>query len=63
MFDYFSNKQAKDCMKRYSLAVWFNCNDVAGDLIENALWIDPTLTDTVKAFKDGFKKIKDKGLN
>ncbi len=63
MFDYFSNKQAKDCMKRYSLAVWFNCNDIAGDLIENALWIDPILTDTVKAFKDGFKKIKDKGLN
>ena len=47
-------------MKRYTGVVWFNCNDVVGDLIENALYIDPVLTDTVAAFKEGFKKIKDK---
>ena len=60
MFDYFSNKENLDCMKRYTGVVWFNCNDVVGDLIENALYIDPVLTDTVAAFKEGFKKIKDK---
>ena len=63
MFEYFSNKKNYDSMKRYTGVVWFNCNDVVGDLIENALYIDPSLTDTVNAFKEGFKKIKDKGYN
>ena len=48
-------------MKRYTGVVWFNCNDVVGELIENALWIDPVLTDTVNAFKEGFNKIKENG--
>ena len=61
MFNYFSTKKDNDCMKRYTGVVWFNCNDVVGDLIENALWIDPVLTDTVNAFKEGFNKIKENG--
>lgn len=63
MFEYFSNKKNYDSMKRYTGVVWFNCNDVVGDLIENALYIDPSLKDTVNAFKEGFKKIKDNGYN
>ena len=62
MFDYFSNKESMECMKRYSAAVWFNCNDVVGELIENALYIAPNLEDTISAFKVGFEKIKNKNL-
>lgn len=62
MFDAFSTKENSATFKRYTGVVWFNCNDVTGETIENALYIDPILTDTIKAFKDGFEKIAKNGL-
>ena len=60
MFECFSNKSKYGFVKKISVAVWFNCNDVVGDgQIENALNLAPELTDTLNAFKEGFKKIKE----
>lgn len=61
MFEYFSDKENNDCVKRISGVVWFNTNDVVGDKIENALRIDDCLTETIEKFKNGFAKIKAKG--
>ena len=52
------NRAINPYVKNIVGAVWFNCHDYAGDLIVNALAIDPPLTDTIKAFKEGFDALE-----
>lgn len=59
LFNVFSNKQNNEFASKICAAVWFNCNDVAGDSIVNALNID-NVPITIKAFKEGFEKLNKK---
>lgn len=59
LFNVFSNKQENKFASKICAAVWFNCNDVSGDLIINALNID-NVPITIKAFKEGFAKLNKK---
>lgn len=60
MLEQFANKSKYPYLKKISVAIWFNSDDINGDgTIENALNINSNLPLTIKAFKDGFKKISE----
>lgn len=61
LFDVASNKEdpENEFFKKIAAAIWFNCNDIDSDnRIYNALKIDNSLKETIKAFKEGLAKIK-----
>ena len=58
MFDEIANYANNDYLKNIKVAVWFSVNDYGTDgKIVNALELNSKLQNTLKAFRDGFKKV------
>lgn len=57
MMSDWKNRANNPFMKNIVGAVWFNCHDYASDLIVNSLALDPSLTNTIAAFRNGFDAI------
>lgn len=58
MLEDWANREDHPYVQKIVGAVWFSCHDYAGDLIVNALAIDPPLAQTIAAFNEGFAKVK-----
>ena len=57
MFQDFLNYDSNPYLHPLKGGVWFNCNDYAGEQTTNFLRLDPALTETLDAFRWGFKEM------
>lgn len=59
MFSDFADWDNHPYLQQIKGAIWFSCNDYSGDQIINQLALDADLTETLKAFREGFKKLEE----
>ena len=58
MFDDFADRENHPYLQQIKGAVWFSCNDYSGDKVINQLALDADLTETLRAFREGFAKLE-----